>query len=112
VTPAVTTTYILTATNGSLTATQSVTITVTAPTTPSAPSGAVQIESYSQQVLSDGNTQLYCVTRNAVSIMLNGRTFPNTTEAVLEVNPPTPTSYPCVATGADGTTVTQTLVVQ
>ncbi len=114
VTPAVTTTYILTATKGSLTSTQSVTITVTPPvTTPPPPvTGAVQILSYSDQVLSDGKTQLYCLTKNAVSIMLAGQTFPQTVEAVLEVNPPAPTSYSCVATGADGTTVTQTLLVQ
>ena len=112
VTPSATTTYILTATKGSLTSTQSVTITVTPATTPpSTPAGGVKIISYSQQTLSDGMIQLYCITENAVSIMLNGRTFPYTTEAVLEVLPPTPTNYPCVATGADGTTVTQTLLV-
>jgi hypothetical protein len=114
VTPPVTTTYVLTATKGSLTATQSVTITVTPPviTPPPPATGAVQILSYSQQLLSDGMTQLYCITKNAVSIMLNGKTFPNTVEAVLEVHPSSPTQYPCVATGADGTTVTQTLTVQ
>ena len=72
----------------------------------------MKIISYTQQVLSDGMTQLYCITENAVSIMLNGKTFPFTTEAVLEVNPPVPTQYPCVATGFDGTVVTQTLTVQ
>jgi hypothetical protein len=113
VTPPVTTTYVLTATKGSLTATQSVTITVTPATVAPPPpaTGGVKIVSYEQQTLSDGMIQLYCVTQNAVSIMLNGRTFPHTTEAVLEVFPPVPTNYSCVATGADGTTVTQTLLV-
>ena len=72
----------------------------------------MKIISYSQQILSDGMTQLYCITEHAVSIMLAGKTFPYTTEAVLEVNPATPTQYPCVATGTDGSKVTQTLTVQ
>lgn len=108
VAPATTTTYTITATKGSQSVTANVVVTVTAPVNPN----PVQIVSYSQQLLSDGNTQLYCIAKNAVSIMLNGKTFPYTTEAVLEVNPPVPTQYPCVATGADGTTVTQTLTVQ
>lgn len=115
VSPQVTTTYVLTAIKGTLTATQSVTITVTPATTTTTPPSAtngVQILSFSSQVLSDGNTQLYCLTKNAASIMLNGQTFIKTTEAVLEVNPSTPTSYSCVATGFDGTTVTQTILVQ
>jgi len=109
--PQATTTYQLTATKGALSVTASATVTVTAPAAPPTPAGTVKIYAYSQQVLSDGNTQLYCITENAASIMLAGKTFANTTEAVLEVNPPTPTQYPCVATGFDGATVTQTLLV-
>ncbi|HEV2201658.1 MAG TPA: OmpA family protein [Bryobacteraceae bacterium] len=111
VTPATTTIYQITATKGSITVTASAAVTILPPPATTGP-GGVKIVSYSQQVLSDGNTQLYCITENAVSIMLNGRTFPFTTEAVLEVNPPVPTQYPCVATGADGTVVSQTLTVQ
>ncbi len=113
VTPQATTTYVLTATKGTLTASQSVTITVT-PTTPppTNPSNAVAITVFGQQLLSDGMTQLSCLTKNAASIMLAGKTFPFTVEAVLEVDPSVPTTYTCVATGADGTQVSQSLVVQ
>jgi len=109
VAPTTTTVYQITATKGSISVTASAAVTIIPP---SSGSGGVKILSYSQQVLSDGMTQLYCITENAVSIMLNGKTFPYTTEAVLEVKPPVPTQYPCVATGADGTVVTQTLTVQ
>ena len=110
VSPAATTVYQITATKGSVSVTATASITVLPPSSGGA--SAVRIVSYSSQVLSDGRTQLYCITENAVSVMLNGRTFPYTTEAVVEVNPAVPTQYPCVATGADGTQVTQTLTVQ
>lgn len=111
VTPTTTTVYQITATKGSITVTASAAVTIIPPSSGGG-NGGVRILSYTQQVLSDGMTQLYCVTENAVSIMLNGKTFPFTTEAVLEVDPPAPTQYPCVATGFDGTVVTQTLTVQ
>jgi outer membrane protein OmpA-like peptidoglycan-associated protein len=109
VSPQQTTTYQITATKGALSVTTSATVTITLPPPPPTPSPTVQILSYSKQLLSDGMTQLYCIAKGAASIQLAGKTFPFTTEAVLEVNPPTPTQYPCVATGSDGTTVTQVL---
>jgi hypothetical protein len=112
VSPQETTVYQLTATKGALSVSTSVTVTITLPAPVPTPAGAVTIVSYSDRVLADGTTQLYCVTKNAVSILLNGITFPYTLEAVIQVDPPVPTQYPCVATGADGTVVSQTLTVQ
>ena len=109
VSPQQTTTYQITATKGALSVTTSATVTITLPPPPPTPAPTVQILSYSKQVLSDGMTQLYCIAKGAASIQLAGKTFPFTTEAVLEVNPSTPTQYPCVATGSDGTSVTQVL---
>ena len=111
--PTANTVYQITATKGnqSVTATTSVIVTP-APTPPPAANNGVQIISFTQSVLSDGMTQLYCVTKNAQKIDLAGQTFPFTTEAVLEVKPPVPTDYTCVATGFDGTVVQQTLTVQ
>jgi hypothetical protein len=107
--------YQITATKGSQSVTATTSVLVTPPpvvTPPPATTGGVQITSFSSQLLSDGMTQLYCVTKNAASIMLAGQTFPFTTEAVLEVKPAAPTSYICVATGLDGTVVQQSLTVQ
>jgi hypothetical protein len=110
--PTANTVYTITATKGSQSVTATTAVIVTpAPTPPPPANNGVQILSFSQAILSDGMTQLYCVTKNAAKIDLAGQTFPATTEAVLEVNPPVPTPYTCVATGFDGTVVQQTLTV-
>ncbi len=115
VAPTANTVYQITATKGSQSVTATTSVIVTPPpvvTPPAAPTNGVQIASFSSQLLSDGETQLYCVTKNAASIALAGQTFPFTTEAVLEVKPATPTQYTCVVTGFDGTVVQESLTVQ
>ena len=109
--PTATTTYVITATKGSISVSATAAVQVNPAPAP-APTSGVQIVSFSQALLSDGSTQLYCETQNAVSIMLAGQTFPYTVEAVLIVKPAAPTQYTCVATGADGTQVSRTLTVQ
>jgi outer membrane protein OmpA-like peptidoglycan-associated protein len=113
--PTVNTVYQITATKGgqTVTATTSVIVTPATVVTPPPPAAnGVQIQSFTSMVLSDGMTQLYCVTKNAEQIQLAGQTFAFTTEAVLEVKPGAPTQYTCVATGFDGTMVQQSITVQ
>jgi len=104
VSPAVTTTYQLTAIRGSQTVSASVTVTVIP---------RPQITTFVSQPnypRSGNSTLVTCSALNAVQIAIGSSVFQGSTGSIT-VNPTTNTSYTCIATGVDGATDQKDLVV-
>ena len=106
VSPTATTTYTLTATNaaGNVAATATVNVTPPAPQITSFTATPNPSPSAGSPVV------LACTATNATSVTLNG-VVTNGLTATATVTPQSTTTYTCIATGANGQTAQQTLVV-
>jgi hypothetical protein len=111
VSPPTTTTYTLTATRGSQTATANITVTVNPPVVVNNNARITNFSYVASQVPNVGtNIELICSAVNSVKINVNGIEFPYPT-VVIRVDPTIPTTYTCTAFGANGVNDVQTLTV-